>query len=82
MNEKLSSKGENGFNKLQVPDACLKMKQGFGRLIRTEYDLGIFIVTDPRIYNSSYGYKILNSFPVETIPYQHFSTILNNKKIL
>jgi len=51
-------------------------------LIRTEDDSGIFIVTDPRIYNSNYGYKILNSFPVETIPYQHFSTILNNKKIL
>ena len=82
MNEKLSSQGENGFNEIQVPDACLKMKQGFGRLIRTEDDSGIFIVTDPRIYNSTYGYKILNSFPVETIPYQHFSTILNNKKIL
>jgi len=82
MNEKLSSKGESGFNELQVPDACLKMKQGFGRLIRTEYDSGIFIITDPRIYSSSYGYKILNSFPIKTIPYQHFSAILNNKKIL
>ena len=80
--ERLTSKGENSFNQLQVPEACLKMKQGFGRLIRTEFDSGIFIITDPRIYKSSYGDRILNSFPVETKPYQHFSTILNNQKIL
>ena len=45
--ERLTSKGENSFNQLQVPVACLKMKQGFGRLIRTEFDSGIFIITDP-----------------------------------
>ncbi len=82
MNEKLSSQGGNGFNDLQVPEACLKMKQGFGRLIRTEHDSGIFIITDPRIYRSSYGHKILNSFSVAANSYQHFSSILNNKKIL
>ena len=82
VNERFSSKGENGFNEMQVPEACLKMKQGFGRLIRTEFDSGIFIITDPRIYNSSYGHRILNSFSVEAKPYQHFSTILNNEKIL
>ena len=80
--EQLSSIGKDSFSDHQVPSACLKMKQGFGRLIRTEYDSGIFIITDPRIYNSSYGNKIINSFPVETISYSHFSTILNNKKIL
>ena len=82
LNDQISSLGENSFNKLQVPAACLKMKQGFGRLIRTEYDSGIFIITDPRINNSRYGHKILNSFPIESEPYYHFSTILNNKKIL
>ena len=82
LNNQISSIGENSFSKLQVPSACLKMKQGFGRLIRTEYDSGIFIITDPRIHNSRYGHKILNSFPIESQPYNHFSTILNNKKIL
>ena len=82
LNDQISSIGENSFSKLQVPAACLKMKQGFGRLIRTEYDSGIFIITDPRIHNSRYGHKILNSFPIESQAYHHFSTILNNKKIL
>ena len=82
LNNQISSIGENSFSKLQVPSACLKMKQGFGRLIRTEYDSGIFIITDPRNHNSRYGHKILNSFPIESQPYNHFSTILNNKKIL
>ena len=82
LNERLESIGKDGFRDYQVPNACLKMKQGFGRLIRTEYDSGIFIITDPRIYNSSYGHEIINSFPVESISYSHFSTILNNKKIL
>ena len=82
VSDQLSSIGKDSFNTYQVPNACLKMKQGFGRLIRTEYDSGFFIITDPRIYNSSYGHKIINSFPVETVPYTHFSTILNNEKIL
>ena len=82
LNERLESIGKDGFRDYQVPNACLKMKQGFGRLIRTEYDSGIFIITDPRIYNSSYGHEIINSFPIESISYSHFSTILNNKKIL
>ena len=82
VSDQLSSIGKDSFNAYQVPNACLKMKQGFGRLIRTEYDSGFFIITDPRIYNSSYGHKIINSFPVETVPYTHFSTILNNEKIL
>ena len=52
----------NPFLEYQLPETIIKLKQGFGRLIRTEFDTGIFIVTDPRIYNSNYGYKILNSF--------------------
>ena len=74
--------GKNGFNDYQVPEACLKMKQGFGRLIRTEYDSGLFIITDPRFHNSSYGYKIKNSFPIDSTLYTHFSSLLDNKKNL
>jgi len=82
ISEQFASIGKDSFKTYQVPNACLKMKQGFGRLIRTEYDSGFFIITDPRIYSSSYGNQIINSFPVEAIPYTHFSKILNNEKIL
>ena len=82
LGSKLISEGGNVFTDYQVPEACLKMKQGFGRLIRTEFDTGLFIITDPRIYNSSYGYKIKNSFPLESTTYTHYSAILEDKKIL
>ena len=78
----LASNGKNGFTDYQVPEACIKMKQGFGRLIRTEYDAGLFIITDPRFYNSSYGEKVRNSFPIDSKPYSHFSSLLDNKKNL
>ena len=82
ISDQLSVSGKNGFNDYQVPEACLKMKQGFGRLIRTEYDSGLFIITDPRFYNSSYSDKIKNSFPVDSEPYTHVSSLLDNKKNL
>ena len=82
ISNQLSYSGHNAFDDYQVPEACLKMKQGFGRLIRTEYDSGIFILTDPRIYSSSYGYKLLNSFPIEPIEYNHFTKIISDKKNL
>ena len=82
ISDQLSMNGKNGFNDYQVPEACLKMKQGFGRLIRTEYDSGLFIITDPRFYNSSYSHKIKNSFPIDSKPYTHFSSLLDNKKNL
>ena len=58
------------------------MKQGFGRLIRSESDTGIFIITDPRIFTSTYGRAIINSFPIESVPYTDISKILNDNKIL
>ena len=82
INDQFVAKGKSGFNDYQVPEACLKMKQGFGRLIRTEYDSGLFIITDPRFYNSRYSDKIRNSFPIDSHPYTHFSSLLDNKKNL
>ena len=82
LDTELNIQGKNSFSDYQVPEACLKMKQGFGRLIRTEFDKGIFIITDPRIYNSSYGNTIINSFPIEPISYTQISQISNKNKIL
>ena len=82
LDDQLNVQGKNGFNEYQVPEACIKMKQGFGRLIRTELDSGIFIITDPRIFNSSYGYAIINSFPIKSTLYTNISKILTDNKIL
>ncbi|NQU27895.1 MAG: hypothetical protein HQ528_06375 [Candidatus Marinimicrobia bacterium] len=53
--EMLNAEGRNSFLEYSVPEAVIKFRQGFGRLIRTTYDDGIFIVLDDRIVSKRYG---------------------------
>jgi len=55
--------GQNSFLEYALPKAVLKFRQGFGRLIRSKYDRGIILVSDPRIVNKSYGKLFLSSLP-------------------
>jgi ATP-dependent DNA helicase DinG len=60
----LTENGKNAFREYQVPAAALLLKQGFGRLIRTEHDRGIVAILDRRIHAMSYGKIFLRSLPV------------------
>jgi len=51
----------------QVPEAAIKLKQGFGRLIRTKSDHGLVVLLDPRIRTKRYGQLFLDSLPDCTI---------------
>lgn len=51
------------FKDFAVPRACLEMKQGFGRLIRTRRDRGAVVVADPRLTSAGYGRKFIRSLP-------------------
>lgn len=51
----------NSFNEIQIPYSILKLKQGIGRLIRSEEDKGNILILDSRLINKSYGKVILNS---------------------
>ncbi len=53
--EMLNQSGRNSFLEYSVPEAVTKFRQGFGRLIRTTYDEGTFIVLDDRIVSKRYG---------------------------
>ena len=55
--------GGEPFNELQVPEAVLKLKQGFGRLIRTKSDQGVVVILDRRVKTKSYGRRFLESLP-------------------
>jgi ATP-dependent DNA helicase DinG len=55
--------GGNPFNDYQLPEAVLKLKQGFGRLIRTQRDQGIVVILDPRVRSKPYGKLFLDSLP-------------------
>lgn len=55
--------GGNPFNEYQIPEAVIKLKQGFGRLIRTRTDTGMVVILDPRIESKYYGRLFLESLP-------------------
>ncbi|MFD1178763.1 ATP-dependent DNA helicase DinG [Paenibacillus puldeungensis] len=61
--ERLQKEKKNPFMKLSVPQAVIRFKQGFGRLVRTSQDRGIVIVYDTRILESYYGKYFLYSLP-------------------
>lgn len=61
--EAIRSAGGEPFRQYQLPEAVLKLKQGFGRLIRTRTDYGRVVILDPRIHTKNYGRTFLESLP-------------------
>ncbi|MBD3184161.1 DEAD/DEAH box helicase [Candidatus Poribacteria bacterium] len=61
--ENIQARGGNSFMEYNLPEAIIKLKQGFGRLIRTKDDKGIVAILDPRIKTKFYGKLFLKSLP-------------------
>ena len=61
--EEIERKGGSPFRDYALPEAVLRFRQGFGRLIRTKADRGVVIVTDPRIVTKNYGATFRKSIP-------------------
>ena len=59
----LQSLGASAFKDYQLPEAALALKQGVGRLIRSEEDRGVVMICDPRILTRGYGRLLLASLP-------------------
>jgi len=59
----LRAAGGNPFFEVQVPQAAIALKQGAGRLIRTESDRGVLMICDPRLIDKGYGRRIWRSLP-------------------
>ena len=57
---------EDSFNEYALPQAILRLRQGFGRLIRTRTDKGVVVILDRRIVSKRYGQKFLRSLPPVT----------------
>jgi ATP-dependent DNA helicase DinG len=61
--ERLAEEGEDGFFRYLLPHAALKLKQGFGRLIRSADDAGVVLLLDRRVLTKRYGPLILEGLP-------------------
>lgn len=59
----LQATGGNAFRDYQLPEAALALKQGVGRLIRSEEDYGAVVICDPRIVGRNYGRVFVASLP-------------------
>ncbi|MFN2572408.1 MAG: helicase C-terminal domain-containing protein [Gemmatimonadales bacterium] len=64
--ERLTEAGVDGFSHYLVPLAALKLKQGFGRLIRTKSDVGAVVLLDRRVVTKRYGATMLEGLPPAT----------------
>ncbi len=67
----IEAAGGKPFFDLQVPQAVIALKQGFGRLIRSAQDRGVLMLLDPRVQWSRYGSIFLHSLP----PYRRTSSL-------
>ena len=61
--EAIRRNGGNPFRDEQLPQAVIALKQGAGRLIRSESDRGVLVLCDPRITSKTYGKVFLDSLP-------------------
>ncbi|MFC0559916.1 ATP-dependent DNA helicase DinG [Halalkalibacter alkalisediminis] len=61
--EKAKEDGQNPFMEISLPQAIIRFKQGFGRLIRTAEDRGVVFVFDRRISTARYGKQFIRSLP-------------------
>ena len=61
--EAIEARGGDSFNELMLPHATLRLKQGFGRLIRSGTDRGAVVLCDPRASTKAYGRGILSALP-------------------
>jgi ATP-dependent DNA helicase DinG len=61
--EAIEAAGGNAFMEFSVPQAAIKLKQGFGRLVRTSADRGMVVLFDPRVLTKPYGQAFLDALP-------------------
>jgi ATP-dependent DNA helicase DinG len=63
----LKSQGRDAFNDYFVAEAAIALKQGAGRLIRTETDRGLLVLCDVRLLQARYGGRLLSALPPMTM---------------
>jgi ATP-dependent DNA helicase DinG len=78
--EELTKQKQNPFMKLSVPQAVIRFKQGFGRLVRSARDKGVVIVYDTRVIDTTYGKYFLYSLPGPKIEHMPTAQLVSRIK--
>ncbi len=68
--EFISAQGGDPFRDYALPQAAIRLKQGVGRLIRSQNDRGMVVIADDRIVTKNYGVKLRESLPMQALEYQ------------
>jgi len=76
--EAVQERGGNPFLEISLPQAVMKFKQGFGRLMRRSSDHGVVAVLDGRLFKKSYGRLFLQSLPVTKTSFSSFNNNIND----
>ena len=61
--EAIEARGGDAFREYMLPHAALRLKQGFGRLVRTSADRGVVVIADPRVVTKGYGRGLIEGLP-------------------
>jgi len=61
--EAIEAHGGDAFRDFMLPHAALRLKQGFGRLVRSRTDRGVVVLCDPRAVRTAYGREMLETLP-------------------
>jgi ATP-dependent DNA helicase DinG len=75
--EAIEQRGGNAFWELALPDAIIRLRQGFGRLMRRQDDYGAVLILDPRIVRKAYGRYFLESLPKTRTVISSLQGVLN-----
>jgi ATP-dependent DNA helicase DinG len=75
--ESIEQNGGNSFYDFMLPHAALRLKQGFGRLVRTRTDRGAVVILDPRLLQRGYGRYFLDSLPPAPVVTGPWPTLLD-----
>ena len=78
--EQIEQLGGNSFYEYSLPNAILKFRQGFGRLIRSQNDRGVVILLDSRLISARYGNLFLNSMPTEATVVENMEEFIYSLK--
>ncbi|WP_156289214.1 ATP-dependent DNA helicase DinG [Oceanobacillus salinisoli] len=76
----IKEQGKNPFMEYSLPNAVIRFKQGFGRLIRSSNDRGIVFVCDARMMKARYGKYFSNSIPEVPITYDTTKNLMHKAK--